>query len=126
GLTLETAWLTPVAIVQLVLVGVTGGITFGQISLWHTLLLCFAGVATATPLLLFASGTRRVPLNVIGFLQFLTPIMQFILGAWIMGEPMPAERWIGFILVWTALVVLTVDLVVAGRRARRVRHAELV
>ena len=126
GLTLETAWLTPVAIVQLVLVSTTTGLTFGQVSGTHTLLLCLAGVATATPLLLFAAGARRVPLSVIGFLQFLTPIMQFILGAWIMGEPMPTERWIGFILVWTALLVLTADLFVAGHRARRVRHAELV
>lgn len=123
GLTLETVWLTPVAIIQLVVVGATTGITLGTAGAGHAVLLCLAGVATAAPLLLFAAGTRRVPLSLIGLLQFLTPIMQFIFGAWIMGEPMPLERWIGFGLVWTALVVLTIDLLANARRARRAGRA---
>jgi chloramphenicol-sensitive protein RarD len=119
GLTLETAWLTPIAIAQLVLVAMTGGITFGTSGLGHALLVSFAGVATTVPLLLFAAGTRRVPLSLIGLLQFLTPFMQFALGVWIMHEPMPPERWIGFGLVWVALVILTVDMLIAVGRQRR-------
>ena len=123
GLTLETLWLMPVAIVQLVIVGMTTGITMGTISVAHTLLLLCAGIATATPLLFFAAGARRTSLTVIGLLQFITPMMQFITGAWILGEPMPLERWIGFSLVWLALIVLTVD---SLRHARRLRVAALV
>ena len=68
-------------------------------------LLAFAGVATAVPLLLFAAGTLRVDLAVIGMLQFLTPILQFVIGVAVLQEPMPPERWIGFLLVWVAIAV---------------------
>ncbi len=118
GLTLESLWLAPVAVVQLIVVGATTGITMGQVSAGHTALLLLAGAVTATPLLFFAAGARRATLTVIGLLQFVAPILQFITGAWIMGEPMPWERWIGFGLVWLALVVLMVDSVRHARRSR--------
>jgi chloramphenicol-sensitive protein RarD len=108
----------PVALVLLIVVGSTSGLTFGAAGVWHTVLLSLAGVITATPLLLFAAGSRRVPLTVMGMLQFVAPILQFIVGVWVLGEPMSLERWIGFALVWAALVVLTVDGFVNARRAR--------
>ncbi|MFB9647136.1 EamA family transporter RarD [Microbacterium terregens] len=120
GLTLETVWLVPVASVILIVVGSTTGLTMGAAGPWHAVLLCLVGVVTAIPLLLFAAGARRVPLTVIGLLQFAAPILQFIIGAWLLGEPMPLERWIGFGLVWFALVVLTVDSLVFARRGRGV------
>ena len=120
GLTLESFWLLPVAIVQLIVVGVTTGITMGTVSVAHTILLSLAGIITAIPLLLFAAGARRVPLTVIGLLQFIAPVMQFIIGAWVLGEPMPLERWIGFGLVWVALIMLSVDSVRYARRGRTV------
>lgn len=120
GLTLESFWLLPIAVVQLVVVALTTGITLGTAGPGHATLLLLAGVITATPLLFFAAGARRVPLTVIGLLQFIAPIMQFIIGAWVLGEPMPLERWIGFGLVWVALAVLTVDSLVAARRSRGV------
>ncbi|WP_417508061.1 EamA family transporter RarD [Microbacterium sp.] len=119
GLTLESFWLLPVAAVQLIIVAQTTGITFGDVSTAHTLLLLFAGVATAVPLLLFAAGARRINLAVIGMIQFITPIMQFLTGVLILHEPMPAERWIGFIIVWVAVGVFLVDLALAARRSRR-------
>ena len=75
------------------------------------------------PLLFFAAGARRSSLTVIGLLQFVAPILQFITGAWILGEPMPLERWIGFGLVWLALVVLSVDSLRAARRPKRIDEA---
>ena len=119
GLTLESLWLTPVAIIQLIAVGVTAGLTLGTAGAVHTVLLLLVGVMTATPLLLFAAGARRVPLTVIGLLQFVAPILQFTIGVWILQEPMPPERWIGFALVWAALVILSADSVSAARRSRR-------
>lgn len=118
GLTLESFWLLPIAAVQLVLVGATTGITFGSFGVWHAVLLAFTGVATAAPLLFFAAGARRVPLTLIGLLQFITPIMQFVTGAFILGEPMPAERWIAFSIVWVALIVLSADSLRFARRGR--------
>ncbi len=118
GLTLESLWLTPVAVIQLVVVGVTSTITFGQVSWGHTLLLVSTGIVTAVPLLLFAAGARRLSLSAVGLFQFIAPVLQFIIGAVVLGEPMPLERWIGFVLVWIALIVLTVDSL-AHARARR-------
>lgn len=123
GLTLESAWMTPVAAVMLVWVGLTGGITLGTAGPWHAVLLALAGVVTAVPLLFFAAGTRRIPLSVVGLLQFITPIMQFIIGAAFLHEEMTFERWIGFGLVWVALVVLTVDSLLSARRARAASDA---
>ncbi len=121
GLTLESFWLIPIAVVQLMLVAATPeGLTMGSHGVWHAVLLGFAGVATAVPLLLFAAGTRRVNLTVIGMIQFVTPVMQFIIGAVVLGEPMPPERWAGFIIVWIAIGVFVVDLVLAMRRGGRV------
>lgn len=121
GLTLESFWLIPIAIVQLIIVAQTpAGITMGQNGWAHALVLGFAGVVTAVPLLLFAAGTRRVNLSVIGMMQFMTPVMQFVIGAAVLGEPMPPERWVGFIIVWVAIGVFVIDLILAGRRDRRV------
>lgn len=126
GLTLESFWLLPIAVVQLVVVAQTTGLTMGANGAVHALLLGFAGVATAVPLLLFAAGTRRVDLTVIGMIQFLTPIMQFLIGVVVLHEPMPPERWVGFVLVWIAIAVFLVDLVLAARRGRRIARAELL
>ncbi|OJU40434.1 MAG: protein rarD [Microbacterium sp. 69-10] len=127
GLTLESFWMIPIAAVILIVVAQDGhGITMGAVSPLHTVLLSCAGIATAVPLLLFAAGTRRVDLSLIGMIQFITPIMQFLLGWAVLGEPMPAERWIGFILVWIAIAVFVVDLLVQKSRGRRQAAAELV
>ena len=126
GLTLESFWLIPIAVVTLVIVGQTDGITFGQVSPLHTALVAGAGIATAVPLLLFAAGTRRIDLSLVGMFQFITPVMQFLVGWALLGEPMPLERWIGFALVWVAIVVFVVDLLLQRRRGRREQPAPIV
>ncbi|WP_082569099.1 EamA family transporter RarD [Microbacterium sp. Root180] len=118
GLTLESMWLVPVATVILIVVNATTGIVFGSEGTLHTVLLSLVGVVTAIPLLFFAAGARRTSLTVIGLLQFVAPVLQFIIGVWLLQEPMPLERWIGFGLVWVALIILTVDSVVHARRVR--------
>jgi chloramphenicol-sensitive protein RarD len=122
GLTLETAWLAPVAIVQLVVVNALVGIEFGRHDAGHTLAMLAAGVVTTVPLLLFAAGARRLPLVTLGLVQFVAPVLQFVFGVVVLHEAMPLERWIGFGLVWAALVVLTVDMI---RNARPPRRASL-
>jgi chloramphenicol-sensitive protein RarD len=119
GLTMETLWLMPVAVVQLLIVGATVGLTIGTISGWHTALLLSAGVITAIPLLFFAAASRRLPLIYMGFVQYGTPLIQFFVGVLILHEPMSPERWAGFALVWLALLILSVDGVAGARRNRR-------
>lgn len=90
----------------------------GQEGAGHTGLLLLAGIITGVPLLFFAAGARRTTLTVVGILQFIAPIMQFLTGVLLLGEPMPPERWVGFGLVWAAVAVFTVDSVIHARRQR--------
>lgn len=122
GLTMETMWLTPVAVVALVVMGLTGlggGITFGSAGWVHALIMVAAGPATAVPLLLFASSARRLSLSTLGLTQYLTPVMQLVVGVAVQHEAMSPSRWTGFAIVWLALLILTTDSFVANRRARR-------
>ena len=125
GLTLETMWLTPVAIVQLVVVGVTAGLTIGSDGPWHTVLLVGAGVITAVPLLFFAAASRRLPLVYMGFIQYFAPFIQFLVGVVLLNEAMPPERWIGFAIVWLALAILSVDMIVAARQGKKQAELDL-
>ncbi len=110
GLTIETAVLTPLAIAALVFVELTSSLTMGAVSGLHTVLLLSVGVATAIPLLLFAAAARRTPLVYMGLVSYLVPILQLALGVFLLHEPMPPQRWLGFGIVWLALAILTVDM----------------
>ncbi|RNI21736.1 EamA family transporter RarD [Flexivirga caeni] len=123
SLTAESAALTPIAIIMLFVVGMTGHATFTSHGPGHFALLLSAGIVTAVPLLLFAAAASRLPLVTIGMLQFITPILQLLCGVLLLGEHMPTARWIGFAIVWIALVLLTVDSLTASTRARRLARA---
>jgi chloramphenicol-sensitive protein RarD len=123
SLTSETAVLVPVAVGVLVWVAARGETTFTVDSPAHPLLLASAGVVTAAPLLLFAAAARRVPLVTIGLLQFVTPVLQLLCGVLLLGETMGTSRWIGFGIVWTALLVLTFDSIRSVRTRRRLADA---
>ena len=120
GLTVETAALAPLAVAGLVLMQADGSATFLTEGPVHTALLASTGLATALPLLLFAGAARRVPLSTIGLLQYVTPVMQLLIGVLIFSEPLPPTRLAGFALVWLALVVLSVD----GLRRSAVSRAQ--
>ena len=83
-----------------------------------SLLLMSTGVVTAVPLLLFGAAATRIPLTWVGLLQYVAPVLQFVIGVAVYDEPMPASRWIGFCLVWIALLILAIDSAV-GRPSRR-------
>jgi len=80
-----------------------------------TILLISAGAVTAIPLLLFNGSTTRLPYSIIGLLQYITPTIQFSIGVWLRHEDMPAARWVGFLIIWVALIALGADLVKSSR-----------
>lgn len=119
SLAIETAVLAPVAVVGLTVFALQGELSFAHGSLWRDVLLAGLGVVTAVPLLLFATAATRIPLSMLGLLQYVTPTMQLICGVVILDEDLPPERLVGFFLVWIALTVLATDAVQSERRSRR-------
>jgi chloramphenicol-sensitive protein RarD len=114
GLSIETLISSGAYLAYLIWLGNQGEGQFG-VSWKITLLFIGGGAVTAIPLLLFNGATNRLPLTLIGLLQYITPTIQFSIGVWYFNEDMPAARWIGFVIIWIALVALAVDLVKSGR-----------
>lgn len=114
GLSIETLISSGAYLAYLVWLGNQGQGQFG-LSWGVTLLFIGAGAVTAIPLLLFNGATNRLPLTLIGLLQYITPTIQFSIGVWYFHEDMPAARWIGFFIIWVALVTLALDLIKSGR-----------
>jgi chloramphenicol-sensitive protein RarD len=111
SLAIETGVLLPVAVVGLLVLEVRGDAAFGHGSGGRDLLLVALGVITAVPLLLFGVAARRIPLSLLGLLQYLTPSLQLVCGVVVLNEPLPPELLAGFILVWIALALLAADAV---------------
>ncbi|MGY1739205.1 MULTISPECIES: EamA family transporter RarD [unclassified Blastococcus] len=126
GLFVETAVVLLPAVAFLVVLHARGEGTFGGEGVGHALLLLSSGVATAIPLLLFAAATRRVPLSTVGLLQYVTPLMQLALGVFVFHEPMPPARLAGFVIVWVALAVFSLDSLRNARAGARRRAADTV
>ncbi len=102
GLAVETALLLPFALGYILFLQNTGAGSFIHGGFWTTLLLILAGPVTALPLLFFAAGARRIPYSQMAFIQYLSPTLQFLLGAFLYHEPLSAVRLTGFGLVWLA------------------------
>ncbi|MGZ4709701.1 MAG: EamA family transporter RarD [Acidimicrobiales bacterium] len=119
SLSVETALLFVPATALLLVFQGRGTLVFGHAQVRVTVLLALAGVVTAIPLLLFGAAASRVPLSTMGLLQYLTPVMQFLLGVLVFHEAMPTARWVGFALVWGALAVFSADTFRTSRSGRR-------
>ncbi len=116
GLTFEGMVSAPVAIGYLVWLSYVGQATSWSHGVDHVALLSLTGVVTAAPLLGFAGAANRISLTTLGLLQYIAPTVQLILGITLFDEAMGRLRWIGFSLVWVALVIFTLDSLVALRR----------
>lgn len=121
SLTFETAVIAPFAAAYLLWLGAQGEGNFTAHGTGHALLFTSAGIATAVPLLCFGAAAVRVSMVTLGLLQYLTPILQFALGVYWFHEAMPTGRWVGFGLVWVALVFFTYE--AARHRRRQLRLA---
>jgi len=115
SLTFETLWLVPVAVAFVAVELVAGTLDFGAHDPLNTALLVGLGPVTAIPLLLFGFASSKVPLSWMGFMQYVAPTLQFIIGVFVMSEPMPPVRLAGFALVWVGLLILMIDVVVRNR-----------
>lgn len=106
GLSFETIVLFPLAAGYVIWLTVQGQNVFintaSDTTRW---LLIMAGPLTAIPLLLFATGARKIPLSILGLLQYLSPTLQFLLGVWLFKEAFSADRLVGFVLIWSALAL---------------------
>jgi chloramphenicol-sensitive protein RarD len=110
GLSFETMVLFPLALGYIIWLSAHGDNGFANSASGTTRwLLIAAGPITAIPLLLFASGARKIPLAVLGMLQYISPTIQFLLGVWLFHEAFTAERLVGFVLIWSALALYAAE-----------------
>lgn len=116
SLTFETMVLAPVAVGYLVWLAAAGESHFGSEGAGHAALLALTGIVTAVPLLLFGSAAIRLPLTSLGLLQYLAPVLQFLLGITVLDEHMSPMRWAGFAAVWLALAIFTTESIRNHRR----------
>ncbi len=126
SLAVETAVMFVPAVIALVVVATQGQLAFGHHGVGNAALLATTGVVTVVPLLFFAAGTRRLPLSTLGLLQYLAPVLQFAMGVGVRHESVPLAQYVGFGLVWTALILLTIDSLRVQHRSRLARTADPV
>jgi chloramphenicol-sensitive protein RarD len=115
SLTVEMLVLTPLAAAYLAWLWGQGSLVLGTQGWTHALLMFGAGPVTALPLLFFGFAAHRVPLSVLGPLQYVAPTLQLLIGVLVLDEPMSAQRWLAFVGVWIALAVFTADALRAAR-----------
>jgi chloramphenicol-sensitive protein RarD len=109
GLAVETVLLTPFALGYLAWCEMSGIGAMGHMNALVDVLLLASGVVTAVPLVLFAYGARHIPLSTIGIIQFIGPSLQLVCGLVVFGEPFPAARALGFVLIWIGLLIYAVN-----------------
>lgn len=109
GFTLEAGMLLPFAAVIGIVLANTGGVEFGRAGFGPSLILIGFGVITAIPLIMFGAAASRIPLTMLGFIQYLTPTVIFVLGLTYFGEEFPPARWLGFFMIWACLAILGLD-----------------
>jgi chloramphenicol-sensitive protein RarD len=110
GLTLETLLLGPIALAGLGWAITQQQAAFPAATLDLKGLLVLTGPLTAVPLLLFAGGARRLPLSLLGMLQYIGPTIQLALGVWFFHEPFAGARAQGFAIIWVACALFSAEL----------------
>ncbi len=116
GLTLETAVVFLPALAYLVWLQASSVSSFGY-DATTTSLLALSGVATALPLVLFAAAIRRLTLTIVGVIQYLAPTIQFLLGVFLYQEPFNATRLLGFVFIWSGLLLFITEGLARRRKA---------
>lgn len=118
GFSLETMVLFIPALVFLLYRHAIGVGAYAQQGAAVIVLLILAGPVTSVPLLLFGYSARRIPLSMLGFIQYIAPTLQFLLGVFVFAEPFPPSRLVGFSIIWIALLVYSLEGVFNNRKVR--------
>ena len=105
SLLIETAIVSPIAIIYMLYLGSSNNITFYNSDTTTLIALLLSGAITAIPLLLFARGAIDIPLYILGILQYLPPTIQFFIGIFVYGEELNVEKLISFSIIWVAVAV---------------------
>ncbi|WP_040978177.1 EamA family transporter RarD [Oceanobacillus jeddahense] len=125
GLTIETLVIAPVALLYLIVIPSEGSFTFSPLFGADNLLLIGAGIVTAVPLLLFAAGAKRIPLAMVGFLQYIAPTIMFFLGVFLYNEAFTIHHMITFALIWLALIIYMASIYRDAPRGRKKENADI-
>lgn len=123
---IETMGMVLPALGFLVWLAATGDSTFVSGGLGDSLLLASTGIATVVPLLLFGLAAARIPLSLVGMLQYLTPTLQLLIGITVLDESVDGTQLIGFAMVWAALVVLSIGALRSNRLRREAAENTVV
>ncbi|MDO5059622.1 MAG: EamA family transporter, partial [Neisseria sp.] len=105
GMVWETLVMLPFSLAYLGFAMQNGSLVFGELDTLQQAVLIGSGVATVVPLLCFAAGARRIPLSVMGMIQYFSPTVQMLLGLLLFGERFSLNNLIGYILVWCGVVL---------------------
>lgn len=109
GLLLETLFIVPFALLFLTYLGVNGQHSFASGSLINDLFLLGSGIATALPLLWFGIGAQKIPLYLVGFLQYIAPTISLLIGVFMYGESFTKDHAVTFTFIWLALVIFSIS-----------------
>ena len=116
GLLIETAIVSPIAIIYMLYLGSSNNITFYNSDTTTLIALLLSGAITAIPLLLFARGATDIPLYILGILQYLPPTIQFFIGIFVYGEELNVEKLISFSIIWVAVAVFCYSAVTSMKK----------
>ena len=116
SLLIETAIVSPIAIIYMLYLGSSNNITFYNSDTTTLIALLLSGAITAIPLLLFARGAIDIPLYILGILQYLPPTIQFFIGIFVYGEELNVEKLISFSIIWVAVAVFCYSAVTSMKK----------
>lgn len=120
GLAIETLYILPIAIIGYIYLMQTTEIAFMQIDWKTNVFLISTGIITAIPLVLFAKGAQKIPLYLLGFIQFLSPTIGLLIGIFVYKEPFTVTEFVTFICIWIAVIIFSVSKLVEAKKRQSI------
>ncbi|MFE6168812.1 EamA family transporter RarD [Viridibacillus arvi] len=118
GLVLETFFILPVAVAYYVYVYLHGNISFLHTDMKTDVLIIGTGIVTAVPLILFATGAQKIPLYLVGFIQYVSPTIMLFLGVIVYGESFSGIDLLSFSFIWVALILFSITKIIEVRKSK--------
>ncbi|MGG0663813.1 EamA family transporter RarD [Viridibacillus arvi] len=118
GLVLETFFILPVAVAYYIYVYLHGNISFLHTDMKTDVLIIGTGIVTAVPLILFATGAQKIPLYLVGFIQYVSPTIMLFLGVIVYGESFSGIDLLSFSFIWVALILFSITKIIEVRKSK--------